>query len=309
VRTAKPSCLFRPSERVLARAFSLLEIMVVVGLMSVIILGLMAMFSQTQRAFRLGMNQTDVLEAGRMATDLVAREVQQIVPSYRHLTNAAPNFYAELTSAGSDQALPGSEISRTNILQDVFFVTRENQTWKGVGYFVRSNAISPGVFTPVGSLYRYETNLHTSIFGASPWALYAGFNAARLNGNPLNVSRVLDGVVHFKVRTYDTNGLWIHPGIAYFNVGFAPLDAVSNGTIALTNSLTRGEVPWIFFYSNAAPAFVELELGVLEQQTYERYRGIPIATAQADFLRKQASRVHVFRQRIPVRNVDPGAYR
>src|SRR6185436_10353272 len=70
----------RQSHLASLRAFSLIEIMVVVVLLSVIILGLMAMFNQTQRAFKLGMNQTDVLEAGRVGTDLIVREMEQLTP-------------------------------------------------------------------------------------------------------------------------------------------------------------------------------------------------------------------------------------
>jgi hypothetical protein len=68
------------------------------------------------------------------------------------------------------------------------------------------------------------------------------------------------------------------------------------------------EVSAYGFYSNAVPAFVELEVGVLEPQVFEHYRSIPDATAQADFLQKQASHVHLFRQRIAIRNVDQSAY-
>jgi hypothetical protein len=49
---------FKPSG---SQRFSLIEIMVTVGLLTFIILGLLLMFNQTQRAFRTGMTQTDVL--------------------------------------------------------------------------------------------------------------------------------------------------------------------------------------------------------------------------------------------------------
>ncbi len=52
-------------------AFSLIEIMVAVGLMTIIVLGLLAMFDQTTRAFKVGMGQTDVLESGRATLHFV----------------------------------------------------------------------------------------------------------------------------------------------------------------------------------------------------------------------------------------------
>ncbi|HPC60329.1 MAG TPA: prepilin-type N-terminal cleavage/methylation domain-containing protein, partial [Verrucomicrobiota bacterium] len=54
-------------------AFSLVEILVTVALLSFIVLGLLAMFHQTQRAFRSSITQTDVLEAGRALTEIIGR--------------------------------------------------------------------------------------------------------------------------------------------------------------------------------------------------------------------------------------------
>ena len=64
---------------------------------------------------------------------------------------------------------------------------------------------------------------------------------------------------------------------------------------------------WFF---NAVPAYVDLELGILETRTFERFRSRADNSAAArDFLQQQAGRVHVFRQRVPVRGVDTTVYR
>ena len=55
--------------------------MVTVALLSFIILGLLAMFTQTQRAFRGSMKQVDVMSAGRAVTDMLARELREMAPS------------------------------------------------------------------------------------------------------------------------------------------------------------------------------------------------------------------------------------
>ena len=65
---------FTASANRLRQAFTLIEVLVVVALLSVIILGLVAMFSQTQRAYTLGMTQVDVLEGGRAVTEMITRE-------------------------------------------------------------------------------------------------------------------------------------------------------------------------------------------------------------------------------------------
>ncbi len=296
-------------------AFSLIEILAVVGLMSVIIIGLMAMFSQTQRAFRLGMTQTDVLEAGRMATDLIVRELEQTRPAYVTVSNIevwptyqSPNFAVEMRRWGW-QPVPGSPVtalgdptSRTNILDDLFFVTRQNQTWTGIGYFVRTNASVPGGLGAVGSLYRYETN-QTVFQRRNLSDMFYGFKGASLGGNPTNVSKVLDGVVHFRLRAFNLTNEWIAPTFTvprnYWYVtnicAVPPPERLSDATA-------------YYFCSNAVPAFVELELGVLEPQIFERYKSLPTELVKSNYLMQQAAHVHLFRQRIPIRNVDRAVY-
>jgi type II secretory pathway pseudopilin PulG len=297
-------------------AFTLIEIMVVVVMLAVIILGLAAMFTQVQRAFRAGMTQTDVLEGGRVATEMIARELEQVTPSYApgYLTSGKPttnfNFFKYMVSdAGNYQLLAAGTTPRTNILDDVFFLLHQNQTWTGVGYFVRAN-FTDGLAVPgqVGTLYRFETSCSAAQFAQIPDRLFYGFSQAELGRSPANVSKIMDGIIHFRVRAYDTNGLWIVPPLGapnrYFYrdpniVLFAPLAGLSD--------------PSQFnFYSNAVPAFLEFELGVLEQHAYDRYLSIPSIPGpnnpQDVFLRNQAGRVHLFRQRVGVRNVDPAAY-
>ncbi len=125
-------------------AFTLLEILVSVALLSFIVLGLFAMFNQIQRAFRSSMTQSDILEAGRAVTEMIPRELEQMVPSRRSPYPLNPythgvNFYAEIpNSTPLTQPLPGNPLPRTNLLQDCFMLLRQNQTWIGIGYCVRT---------------------------------------------------------------------------------------------------------------------------------------------------------------------------
>jgi prepilin-type N-terminal cleavage/methylation domain-containing protein len=315
------------------RAFSMIEILVVVALLSVIVLGLMAMFNQTQRAFRLGMSQTDVLQSGRMATELITREIGQTTPSYLDWTNGipvaqqpnyfwllgAPNFCSQVTNVGY-QSLPGSTAFRTNIMDDVFFLVRENQTWTGIGYFVRTNRADdpdlPGGVGPAGTLYRFETNDTVALFHANPSGLFDGFNLARAQDATNGVSKVVDGVVHFRIRPFDASG-WMIPNNPSYSTNWPysltnlPAFASSNLFFDLHNQYYipgSGETGAYVFFSNAVPAAVEMELGVLEQQVYDQYKSIPILSAQQAFLTNQAPHVHLFRQHIPIRTVDPTAY-
>jgi hypothetical protein len=63
----------------------------------------------------------------------------------------------------------------------------------------------------------------------------------------------------------------------------------------------------VSFVSNAVPAYLELELGVLEPDAFRRYQGLKEGspTKAREFLEKQAAKVHIFRQRIPIRTEVP----
>jgi type II secretory pathway component PulJ len=283
-------------------AFTLVEILVVVVLMALIILALMAVFNSTQSAFRASITQTDVLEGGRSVMGLLKSDLEPMTPSYLNATNFAPNFYAAVTNNFTQPLLTGSSASRTNVMEDVFFITRQNQTWKGVGYFVRPNILSSGVVGTPGVLYRFETNYSVAQFARfvqTPNGPFAAYDLARQGVNPTNgVSRILDGVMSFKVRAFDTNGFWItanHTSLTVTNV------------VAITN-VNNPEVMLYTFYSNAVPASVEVDLGVLEDRTLQRAESLSGA-AQLNYLSNHVGQVHLFRQRFLIRNVDPSAYR
>jgi len=294
------------------RAFSIIEVVVVVGLMSFIVLGLVIMFGQTQRAYKLGTTQVDVLASGRATIDMMERELAVVTPSRG---SNVVNFYADIPFVGPlFQILPGAKpINRINSIYDLYFLTRDNQTWTGIGYQVANRA------SGVGTLYRYEQTMPTS---RSPERMFenfffnysdsAGANKTATNLNTvedkqlnLSISRVVDGVVHFRVRAYDANGFWI-------TNEFAPPDDL--GFKERTNiwleasTLIPGEIRYRGLYSNLVPASVELELGILENAVLAKAKAIPDLNRRYDYLTNQASKVHLFRLRVPVRNVDPTAY-
>ncbi len=63
------------------------------------------------------------------------------------------------------------------------------------------------------------------------------------------------------------------------------------------------------FRSNDLPAFVDLELGVLEPSTLKQFQVLtndPDISVPQKFLANQVGRIHFFRQRVPIRNfVNP----
>jgi hypothetical protein len=281
-----------------------------VALLSVIVFGLLAMFTQTQRAFRTGLTQSDVLEAGRLVTDMIVREIEQTAPA----NQAGLNFFAEMPynpaiySRPFLQSLPGNPTGpkRTNLLQDVFFVTRRNQELVGIGYFVRVNNPTNGVLSlspfGAGTLYRFETRAE-ALSGRTVNHLLAEFNQARTRES--GSTKVVDGVVHFLTRAFDTNGVRIledrFPKDSY------PIEAYVD-RYDRNPDLIAGEIEIYEFASNAVPAALELEMGIVEDRAWRQFKAQPTFTAQSNHLYGLAGRVHVFRQRIPIRNVDPVAY-
>jgi type II secretory pathway pseudopilin PulG len=317
-----------------ANAFSLIEIMVTIALLSFIILGLLAMFNQTQRAFRSSMTQVDVLEAGRAVTDMIARDMEQIVPGEfgYFTTNGAlivsTNFFAECSPYFSQpvfQGLPGTvgasagtQECRTNVFQDVFFLAKQNLDYIGIGYQVRPD-YKNGI---VGTLYRFSTN-RTKTFApllSSEFRNAEAINWAAVSTTPPNMSRIADGVVHFKVRAFDTNGFPFDLNTLYTNAmfrtnGYLQPFPVSQRYAAMHNSTISAPLPGYpdqlncYFFSNAVPAYVELEVGFLEPHILDRFKALNgNPAAQYQYLSNHVANVHLFRRRIPIRNVDFLAY-
>ena len=203
------------------------------------------------------------------------------------------------------QELPGNPAPlRTNLIGEMYFLTKENQTWTGIGYYVfPANG-------GVGTLYRYTSN---AIFGQNPSQLYNGYNRTLIDATNRNVftnlNRIMDGVVHFKVRAYNPAGQWITT-VNQFAVS-NQFGVVLNAAVlppGLAN-YAAGESELYRFTNNIVPAFVELELGVLEERAIVRARTITDSLSRSNYLAGEAGKVHLFRLRVPVRNVDPTAYR
>lgn len=263
-------CL-RPSALRRCAGLSLIEIMVAVSLLVVIMLGLFAVFNATQRAFRLSTSQTDVLEQGRGTMTLLTRELQELTPSGQE---GVINIMASTPSGlgGIDMPRPGGG-SQQNVLQDFYFLTRQNDIWTGVGYFV--NVRTEGV----GTLHRF-TSQTTNGPTLDLWRPYQNFLSATVPQS----GRVAEGIVHLKLRAFDKDG-----------IEFVPADSTTNRFIwnsgfAFTNDLV--------------PAYIDLELGVLDPRVYRQFKSMSPA-AGANFLRNQVGQVYLFRQRIPIRNHEP----
>ena len=289
------------------QGFTLIEVMVVMTLLSLIVLVLMAVFSSTQQAFRMAATQANVLEAGRAAIDLLASDLKQMSPSMDSSNfNSAVNFYAAVPAGYTALVQPlvasGPAQSRVNVQEKIFILSRQNQTWMGVGYVI---ANSPqGDFD---TLYRF-TAATKDQSASGLLGLFTNFIAAANNPQSPGMSQVMNGVVSLTVRPYDING-----GLMTGNVVYSGGQATTNQNVFYLPS-ALGTTGFIMF-SNALPASVEIEIGALEDRALKRAGSLPNSLPapppndrQTLYLQGQAGAVHVFRQRISIPNVDLTAY-
>jgi hypothetical protein len=261
-------------------------------LLTVIVLGLLAVFNQTQRAFKAGMAQVDVMESGRVTMDLITREVEQMtyigeslgtnVVRMLNFQSYTPQGYKELP-----QELPGTSAKRANILQEFFFVQRVNEELIGTLYFVEDFD-----FDGVGTLYRSTTNM--PIRELSPFR--------QPIPNRGDSRRVADGVVHFKVTPFGLDGWELEPG---WDQGF-----FTNSTKVLVFYDSTPNGVRTEFVNGAIPTGLEIELGVVEEEVLKRLEGLPPnAQIRRNYLYEQGGKVHLFKQQVTIRNADERLYR
>ncbi|MGA2802216.1 MAG: hypothetical protein ABSE97_07615 [Verrucomicrobiota bacterium] len=304
---ARPTITIRNPQSTIRNfmAFTLVEVLVAMTLLALIVLSLMTVLNSTQTAFRAGITQTDVLESGRAVTDLIKSDLEGMTPS----DSAAVNFYSAVTNYTSPpspliQPLVGSSQLHMNVLENFFILSSANvngsPSWIGTGYAVATNSPGGGLY----SLYRFSTN--HPVMTTDPAFIFAN-DFYRFLSAPTNGGHLMDGVVELRVRAFDTNGVWMTTNVV-----------VINGTA--TNWLVQaypkypfasGEPSAFYMFNNALPASVEVELGVLEDRTLQRAESLPNVApvwAQSNYLAGHAGQVHIFRQRVPIRNVDRSAY-
>jgi hypothetical protein len=254
--------------------------MVAVTLLAVIMIGLLAMFNQTQKALRIANAQTDVFENMRGAIQLISRDLTEMTlhPDTNYVRSTFVNIYPS-PLPGSLLPLPGTNVPVG--FTDAYWLTRQNDVWQGVGYFVLDESVlrnpNSAANHGVGTLYRFSTNVHPQFLERTP-SLHKAFTSATL----ANAHRVSDGIVHFAVTgVFVTNTA---PSSATnYHVEFFPADA--DWPVDL-------------------PAFVDVELGILEPEVLKQFhalKDLSIPVAQ-DFLRDHAAQIHFFRERIPIRN-------
>jgi len=167
---------------------------------------------------------------------------------------------------------------------DSFSILTHGSQWQGVNYkLCASDALSepmPGTNFSTGTIYRSVSDPTNQIRGN--W-LMRSFTTNTWS----DYHRVIDGVVRLKLRVLDTNGFQI-------------LNTTSNADI--TVSVNQGNPESYQFLNDQVPGFVEVELAILEPTAVELLRAAQSGPARTNILAQNMSKIHVFRQQIPIRS-------
>ncbi len=196
---------------------------------------------------------------------------------------------------------------RTNVVENFFMVSRQNlngrDSWVGTGYTVVATNASP-----LFPLYRFTTNSPVST--TSPSNLFSAFILAIQASVYTNTgwSHLIDGVVDLRIHAFDVNG--------YQMTNSSQLN--SSATTYYDTNVYIAPPQWgypqwgestYYFFSNAIPASVEVQMGTLEDRVLQRAESLPAqSTVQSNYLSQQVAHVRVFRQHVLIPNVDPTAY-
>jgi hypothetical protein len=341
------SCHNRARAKQAAAGFTVTELMVAVSLMTLIVVALYQMFNQTQKAMRANEAQVDSTERGRGVLELVSRELESARVGMRaDATNLWLRSALGLTNLAQNDFQVGNVASatslRSNLFDDIYYLTKTDKAWRGMGYVVMQAQTNSKGFnvvgrplTGLGTLYRYETPLTNRDYAFPSRRLYSNYVALlpKISVTPdalpaeTNFSQIAQGIVHFKVLPFDTKGQLLAYGTTNLDSSYMMLRKGLNGILGYpasnidrkdTNLISAANVilesinikdlmdTMATFRSNALPAYLELELGVLEPDALRIYNQMlkdEQYTQARAYLEKRIAKVQIFRKRIPLRTV------
>lgn len=264
-------------------AFTLVEVLIALAILSVVVVLLNSVLGGVARAWTAGEQQADQFATGRAALELMARELAQVVIS--------PNLQFV-----QNPPLPSGINQRTNS-DTLFWQVPSARTDSGdlaeVGYYLTEthDASHPGAEAyQLQRFYVPQTSSSFAIFAPSslptsssaPWvSSYVG---------PSTSSVVATGIVALWVRCFDLNGdliPWLssaNPGVGGIKYNSAaPFQQASAGATAPGNTnpgVSFTYTPASIAPAHALPATVELTLTTVDSRTLSRNPSIPGQVAQ-----------------------------
>ncbi len=295
------------------------------AMLAFIIVGLTAMFIQTQKAFKTGIKQTTVTDAGRTIIDMIASDLSQMADP--HFTNVffptnpypyyppfgspnPPTLYwsyvpsYELVQVITNNVVP---VFRTNEVEDIFATVQTNNMWLGIGYTVSNWFTNSGgaAIPGVGTLYRYVAQTNAPLYPTN--LLYANYIYQIGLGTFTNTlfHRIADGVVHLKIYAFDADGNEMSLEPTYDQYGQVYRETWPNPYLPYLQYPCIEQVTNSFGFvvpqTNYLPHSIDIELGILEPEAFEHARALYSAGAAAaagQYLTNSPGQVEIFRQHI-----------
>jgi hypothetical protein len=271
------------------RALTVLEMLVSTALLAFIVVGLTAMFVQTQRAFKAGMKQATMTDAGQTIISMVASDLAELSDAQN--TNIVNLYWgwAGTNTSVNYQDFPAN-VYRTNQLQEIYVLIHTNNLWVGVGYAVSNYGCG------VGTLYQYMAPAYDPLTTNNGNFLFTNFlYPAFDNDFGTNYFHpVASGVVHLKIRAFDQYG------------NESAQEQVNRYAVGNTNFSYPVPQPYTNDFLDkivppaGLPNSIQLEVGVLEPDAFEQLLALPAGPAQTSFLGKAGAKIQIYRQNIPI---------
>jgi prepilin-type N-terminal cleavage/methylation domain-containing protein len=250
------------------KAFTMVELMVAVTIALAIILMLYSIFDKVQTVFVVGQNRALAMDEGRSAMDMLVGDLKLIsgagegawIEDGRLIARPKVNFQWDRNSSrGKIIPPPDLNVDENKTLhQHICRFLTHDSAWRMVyyGFNSRKHWALPLKDSPVGSLWVYRSGesvgaeihkeliLHEQLQGMDRQSLVN--NPAGLD-EPVAFAKLIDGVIHFKIRTVEENEV---PGVFRIH-------AVSDTRFSGLNY----------------PSFIEVELAVLDKKLLKEVQG------------------------------------
>jgi hypothetical protein len=278
------------------QAFTMVEIMTAVAITTLIVFALVSMFNTSTKALLMGIKQKDVWESARATFGMISTDVEKVTEG--GYARVGTNTDLRISMAALGPSLPpecvtlqnGVEICRE--LQDFYLLSKDGSRWDlNIYRVIRENAD-----TGVGTLYRFQTNYTTfNLTSSENMDIDYSPISLTVNSNPFKwsnaefadrASRMVDGVVHLRMVSYDNNGRALYP---------------TNSPV-LEYEITLNS---FWFGGDALPAAVDLDMFVLEPDRINEFRAQSGPAARQAYMANHIGNIQMFRTRIPIRKDVP----
>lgn len=267
--------------------FTLVEILTALAITTVIVVALVSMFNTSTKALLAANRMTDIWEDSRAAFGLLRSDISQATVGGR--TNRVNLYAGGGVVASMTNQFVGSIDTR---LQEIYILSNDGGPWGATVYRVVRETANAGV----GTLYRFQTNYASHSVASGDvlpidvpvnnlsHPLRAAYDSS-LDASLNQFKKLADGVVNLRLVAFATDGR------AYTN------------TATLSPAPTDHEVypDYMTFWGQALPAFVDLELFVLEPDRIEEFRAQAGDIAKRNYLERHVGNIQIFRTRIPIR--------